>query len=217
MNLTPGRGSTAAATAGCAATVGSPRSAPGRAGRRCRPRGPAAAPGPPCPGRRRGSPRPSRNPRARTRTCGCVTSVPSTREYRPSMPITPPQVRVPTTGRAERLDRRVDDVAVRAGELVGDRHHRPARRVARVGVRARTRAAGPSRRSGEPASRDELRGVAAAVLADVHDEALARAPRPAGRGGSAPSPAPHVGDVQIAEPAAGLLVDVRRRPATQSW
>jgi hypothetical protein len=29
---------------------------------------------------------------------GTVTAVPSTRPWRPSMPITPPQVRVPTTG-----------------------------------------------------------------------------------------------------------------------
>ena len=62
------------------------------------------------------------------------------------MPITPPQVRVPTTGpMPERLDRRGDDVAVGAGELVGDGDDRAARRVLRVADRLRSRAAGPSR------------------------------------------------------------------------
>ncbi len=108
---------------------------------------------------------------ARHRDAGCRRPARAT----PSMPMTPPQVRVPTTGpSAERADGLGHDVAVRAGELVGQRDDRPARRVHRD-RRSGCRFLGISQAITRRASFsiDELRGVPAAVVAGVQDERLA--------------------------------------------
>ena len=65
---------------------------------RVRRRRPAARCRSRCPDRCRSSPRPSRRRRTRTRTRAASSRVPSTSVWRGQMPITPPQVRVPTSG-----------------------------------------------------------------------------------------------------------------------
>ena len=64
----------------------------------------------------------------------------------------------------------------------------------------------------------QLRGVPAAVVPDVDDQALAGDLEDEVAVQLGPAVGDHVRDVQVADPAAGQLVDVAaRRPATQSW
>src|SRR5690606_7671441 len=109
---------------------------------------------------------------------------------------------------AEGLDRRVDDVPVGAGELVGDGDHGAARRVPRVGL-------GPYAAGHVPADdppgqllHHQLGGVSAAVLPHVHDQALAGHLDAQVAVDLRPAGGLHVGDVDVAEAAAGLLVHV---------
>ena len=147
---------------------------------RCRPR---------CPGRCRSSRPASRRRRRRTRTRAGWSRVPSTRRWRGQMPITPPQVRLPTSGPSfSILKVWREDVAVRAGQLVGERDHRAARRLVGVGL-----GRAPAREVvAEPAPRQLLeqqpRDVAAAVEAHVDDQRRRGRTRPGSRGGTRRSP-----------------------------
>ena len=139
---------------------------------------------------------------------GTVTVVPSTRPWRPSMPITPPQVRVPTTGpEAEQLDRGRDDVAVGPGELVGHGDQRAAPRLPRVGLRLQPAAQAPADDAPGQLLHHQLGDVPAAVPAHVEDEPVA------GHLGLQvavevrPALPHHVRDVQVAEPPLAQLAD----------
>ena len=121
------------------------------------------------------------------------------------MPTTPPQVRAPITGpRPQLTDRGGHDVAVRAGELVGERDQRAARRLLRVAVRAQ-----PTRPIFQPMIRrasfstmscevcpprlprtSTISAVAAHLGAQVAVQVRPALPH-------------HVGHVQVADPAVG--------------
>ena len=106
---------------------------------------------------------------------------------------------------AQPLDRRGDDVAVRAGVLVGQRDHRAAGGV--VGVRERL--AVPRHVPPDHPPRQlldhQLRGVPAAVAPDVEDQAVAGG-LPAQVAVQLRPPARHhVRDVQVAQPALGAV------------
>jgi hypothetical protein len=125
---------------------------------------------------------------------------------------TAPGARPDDRAQVEDLDGRGDDVAVRAGELIGQRHDRAARGVLRVGAGLQPAAQVPA---DDPAGQlldDQLRGVPAAVAADVHDQRLADhlAAQVAVEVG--PALADHVRDVQVAGPALAELVDCAATP-----
>ena len=113
------------------------RPAPSRAAGRARRRRPAARCRPRCSGRCRGSRRPSRHRSNQNENSGCVVSVPSTSSVaRPDADDAAPGARADQRADAHQLEAVREDVAVGAGVLVGQRHHRPGRRLRRVGLRA---------------------------------------------------------------------------------
>ncbi|OFA59558.1 hypothetical protein BEN35_02095 [Streptomyces fradiae] len=113
---------------------------------------------------------------------------------------------------AQRLDRGVDDVAVGAGELVRDRDDGPARRVLRIAERPHAAREVPADDAAGQLLHDELRGVPAAVLPDVHDQPVPRHLHPQVAVELRPAGAHHVRHVEIAEPAAGRLVHMGAPP-----
>ena len=117
------------------------------------------------------------------------------------MPITPPHVRTPTTGAdAQPLDRRGDDVAVGAGQLVGQRDDRAARRVVGVGARLPVARGGPSRSPCAPASPPPAATCARRVAAHVEDQPVAGGLPAQVTVQLRPAGGHHVGHVQVAEP-----------------
>ena len=126
------------------------------------------------------------------------------------MPITPPQVRVPTTGPmpsaliAALTMSPSDPENSLATATTG-----PRGASSRVAVRLHAARQVPADDAAGQLLHDQLGGVAAAVLADVHDQPLAGDFDPQVAVDLGPAGRLHVGDVQIAEPSAGLLVDVR--------
>src|SRR5690606_3431119 len=100
-----------------------------------------------------------------------------------------------------------DHVAVGAGRLVGQRHHRPARGVG--GVRHRLGVAGevPAEDGAGQFLDDEFADVAAGVAAHVHDEGGPGHLHAQVAVELGPAGAAHVGDVQVAAPAVAQLPD----------
>ena len=138
---------------------------------------------------------------------GCVVSVPSTSSVaRPDADDAAPGARAHQRADAHQLEAVREDVAVAAGVFVGQRHHRAGGRFLGVG-----RGAAPARHVvGDALARhllqQQLRDMAAAVVAQVDDQrvAVAFGAEVAVELGEAVGH--HVGQVQVADAPGGLLV-----------
>ena len=170
-------------------------------------------------GRRRSSRRPSRCPPSRTRTAARVMRVPSTSSWKPSMPITPPQVRVPTTGPSPSV--RMALVTMSPSE--------PANSSASATTGPRGASLGIGHRAQAPAASSQAmtrRASFSITSCEVCPPRLPRTSRMSPSSGHlgaqvavevGPALADHVRHVQVADPAVAELADQARRPATQSW
>ena len=132
------------------------------------------------------------------------------------MPITPPQVRVPTTGRGRRLQRVGHDVAAGPAYSSVDRDDRAARRLERVAQRLRlvpglVPADDCAWRASRPrAARCRRRARPAGPRSGPRRELGVQVPVELG-----PARRHHVRDVQVAEPPAGALAHRGPLPGDQ--
>ena len=124
------------------------------------------------------------------------------------MPITPPQVRVPTTG--PRPSRRIAAVTMSPSDPANSSARvtsGPRARFGGIGLRAQPAAQVPADHPAGELLHHQLGGVAAAVAAHVEDQPVAAHLGPQVAVEVRPALAHHVRDVQVAEPAVAELAD----------
>ena len=170
------------------------------------PPSPAGCAGPRGRARRRGSPRDQPYASNQAAFIGTVITVPSPSLCRPVMPTTPPQVRWPTTGPSlSSLNAAVimspsEEVASSASATTG-----PRGALRGVGHRLGVAGQVPAQDRAGQLLDDQLADVAARVAPYVHDQRGPRHLHPQVAVELGPAGAAHVGDVQIAAPAAAQL------------